>query len=200
MSAAKLLSTPAQRRWGALWIVGLYLVIGGLWIAFSDRVIEAASSSTSMLATLSTLKGWGYIAVTALFGLANSSNSFLILRAKGIGIPLQTTILIYAGFNLMAALSSFPAGTLSDRWGRKSLLLFSFLIYIAGVVSGRLLTDWTLQFLETGPFFWIQNLLVAYGPLFIIGSAGAVTALIHRKKSGYRLYMILAAWTLGYLV
>lgn len=72
---------------------------------------------------------WKYIFITALFGLGNSSNSFLILQAKNIGIPLLTTILIYAGFNLIAALSSYPAGTLSDTWGRKTLLLFGFGIY-----------------------------------------------------------------------
>lgn len=72
---------------------------------------------------------WKYIAITALFGLGNSSNSFLILQARNVGIPLLFTILIYAGFNLVAALSSYPAGALSDKWGRKTLLLISFVIY-----------------------------------------------------------------------
>jgi MFS family permease len=72
---------------------------------------------------------WKYLFVTALFGLGNSSNSFLILQAQRLGIPLSITILIYAGFNFVAALSSFPAGTLSDRVGRKKLLLSGFLIF-----------------------------------------------------------------------
>lgn len=72
---------------------------------------------------------WKYIAITALFGLGNSSNSFLILQAKNIGIPLFMTILVYAGFNLVAALTSYPSGALSDKFGRKSLLLISFIIY-----------------------------------------------------------------------
>src|SRR5260370_31209009 len=73
---------------------------------------------------------WQYLLVTALFGLGNSSNAFLILRTQDIGASLETTILIYAAFNLVAALISYPAGTLSDSWGRKNILLASFVIFL----------------------------------------------------------------------
>ena len=72
---------------------------------------------------------WAYLLVTALFNLGNSSNSFLILRTQDFGVSLETTILIYAGFNLIAALISYPAGALSDRFGRKNILLASFVIF-----------------------------------------------------------------------
>lgn len=72
---------------------------------------------------------WKYIVATALFGIGNSSNSFLILRTKNIGMSLEMTILIYAFFNLVAALISYPAGTLSDKIGRKNILLVSFGIF-----------------------------------------------------------------------
>ena len=73
---------------------------------------------------------WKYLLVTALFGLGNASNSFLILRTRDIGTSLETTILIYAMFNLVAALISYPAGSLSDKWGRKNVLLASFVIFL----------------------------------------------------------------------
>jgi MFS family permease len=73
---------------------------------------------------------WRYLAVTALFGLGNSSNAFLILRTLDIGVSLAATIVVYAGFNLVAALASYPAGSLSDRWGRKRILLASFVIFL----------------------------------------------------------------------
>ena len=73
---------------------------------------------------------WKYLLVTALFGLGNSSNAFLILRTQEIGVSLETTILIYAAFNLVAALISYPAGSLSDRRGRKNILLASFVIFL----------------------------------------------------------------------
>jgi MFS family permease len=69
---------------------------------------------------------WKYLLVIALFGIGNSSTAFLILQTQDIGASLEVTILIYAAFNLVAALISYPAGYLSDRWGRKNILLSSF--------------------------------------------------------------------------
>ena len=74
---------------------------------------------------------WKYLLVTAVFGIGNSSNAFLILRTKDIGASLEQTILIYAGFNLVAAAISYPAGFLSDQWGRRNVLLLSFFIFLA---------------------------------------------------------------------
>ena len=78
---------------------------------------------------------WKYLGVTALFGLGNSSNAFLILRTQDVGASLETTILIYSAFNLVAALISYPAGSLSDVWGRKNILLAAFIIFLITYVS-----------------------------------------------------------------
>jgi len=72
---------------------------------------------------------WNYLLVAALFGIGNSSTSFLILQTKGIGASFEATILIYAGFNLVAALISYPADSHSDQWGRRRVLLLSFIIF-----------------------------------------------------------------------
>jgi MFS family permease len=84
---------------------------------------------------------WRYLAVTALFGLGNSTNAFLILRTQNLGVSLSTTILIYACFNLVAALASFPAGYLSDKWGRKRVLLAAFAIFVVVYVGFGLATN-----------------------------------------------------------
>jgi MFS family permease len=78
---------------------------------------------------------WKYLLVIAIFEIGNSSNSFLILQTKNIGASFAATILIYAGFNLMAALISYPAGSLSDRWGRRSILLASFVIFFVAYLG-----------------------------------------------------------------
>jgi MFS family permease len=75
-------------------------------------------------------KYWSYLLIIALFGLGNVSNSFLILQIKGNGLSLIHTILVYAFYNLVAALISYPAGALSDRYGRKPLLGISFVIFM----------------------------------------------------------------------
>ena len=96
---------------------------------------------------------WEYLLVTALFGLGNSSNAFLILRTQEIGASLETTILIYAAFNLVAALISYPAGSLSDTWNRKHILLASFIIFLIAY----------LGFALTQNILLIAALFVFYG-------------------------------------
>lgn len=76
-----------------------------------------------------------YLAASALFGLGNSSNAFLILRTRDLGASLDQTILIYAGFNLVAALASYPAGTLSDRLGRRNILALSFGVFFVSYLG-----------------------------------------------------------------
>lgn len=71
---------------------------------------------------------WIYILTIILFGLGNISSSFLILETKNKGIPFLATIAIYACFNLVAALASYPAGSFSDKIGRKNTLLVGFLV------------------------------------------------------------------------
>jgi len=69
---------------------------------------------------------WRYLVVIAIFGVGMSSTSFMILRTKSLGASFQSTILIYAGFNLVAALVSYPAGSLSDAFGRRNVLAAGF--------------------------------------------------------------------------
>ncbi|UAY55377.1 MFS transporter [Arachidicoccus terrestris] len=76
-----------------------------------------------------------YLVVTALFSLGNSSNAFLILQSRDLGISFRDTIIIYAVFNLIAALISYPAGHISDKIGRKNMLLLSLLTYIMTYVG-----------------------------------------------------------------
>jgi MFS family permease len=96
---------------------------------------------------------WKYLLATALFGLGNASNSFLILRTQEIGVSLEQTILIYAGFNLVAALISYPAGSLSDKWGRRNVLLASFIVFLIAYLGFALTQD----------IFLIGALFVFYG-------------------------------------
>jgi MFS family permease len=96
---------------------------------------------------------WQYLLATALFGIGNSTNAFLILQTQAIGVSLETTILIYAAFNLVAALISYPAGALSDRWGRRNILLASYLVFFVAYVG----------FAVTRSVFLIGTLFIVYG-------------------------------------
>lgn len=64
---------------GALGIAGVYLILGSLWILFSDRVAARVALNEEMLASISLYKGWGYVLVTALllYGLIRSYTAAL---------------------------------------------------------------------------------------------------------------------------
>lgn len=71
-----------------------------------------------------------FVAVAALFGMANYSYAFYILRADDIGLLLFLIPVIYLVYNIFYAASVYPAGLLSDRVGRKPLLLSAFFLFI----------------------------------------------------------------------
>ena len=70
-----------------------------------------------------------YLAVAFLFTLGNSSNSFLLLRASHIGFENSAVILLYFVANITASAFAVPCGKLSDRVGRKRLLVGGYLTF-----------------------------------------------------------------------
>ncbi len=72
-----------------------------------------------------------YLLVTFIFTLGNSSNTFLLLRAKDVGFTDTNVVLLYLAFNLTSALLSVPFGRLSDKIGRKFLLVCGYLVFSA---------------------------------------------------------------------
>ena len=69
------------------------------------------------------------LVVTAVFGMANSANAFLILRSQQLGLDRKWTILAYTLYNAVASLAAMPAGVASDRFGRRNVLIIGFLVY-----------------------------------------------------------------------
>ncbi|MEG0290044.1 MAG: MFS transporter, partial [Erysipelotrichaceae bacterium] len=70
-----------------------------------------------------------YLFVCFLFTLGNSSNTFLLLRAGNVGFSNSDVILLYFIYNLSASLLAYPLGKLSDKIGRKSLLVCGYLVF-----------------------------------------------------------------------
>jgi len=76
-----------------------------------------------------------FLLITLLFALGNSSDMFLILRAKQLGASSTTAVLLFAAANLVNVLSSYRAGILSDRVGRKGILTAGFFLF-SGIYLG----------------------------------------------------------------
>ena len=70
-----------------------------------------------------------FLGIIFLFTLGNSSDAFLVLRAQNLGNPVLYILLMLVLFNLIYASISTPAGMLSDKLGRKRVILFGWLIY-----------------------------------------------------------------------
>jgi MFS family permease len=147
-------------------------IIPGLLAFFMVLLVTERRSAVTAKAKIDVSLGrfpkgyWKYLLVTALFGLGNSSNAFLILRTRDIGASLETTILIYAAFNLVAALISYPAGSLSDTWDRKNILLASFVIFLIAYL-GFALTQNVLLVAALFVFYGLyQGIFRAVGKAF----------------------------------
>ena len=67
--------------------------------------------------------------IIGIFTLGNSSDAFLILRAQGIGVDVKLIPILWLFFNLIYTLVSMPAGSLSDRIGRRRVILIGFAVY-----------------------------------------------------------------------
>ena len=89
-----------------------------------------------------------FLLITFLFAVGNSSDMFLILRAKQLGASSTTAVLLFAIGNMVNVLSSYRAGILSDRLGRKGILAVGFFlfsgIYLAFGLAGSVNALWLL--------------------------------------------------------
>jgi len=72
---------------------------------------------------------WMFLSISLLFALGNSSDTFLILRAKDLGLSLSIVILMYVLYNTAYSLLSLPAGIVADRIGKRRLVTGGFFVY-----------------------------------------------------------------------
>jgi MFS family permease len=72
---------------------------------------------------------WIFLGIIFIFTLGNSSDAFLVLRAQNLGSSVLHILLMLLLFNFIYASLSTPAGILSDKLGRRRIILLGWLIY-----------------------------------------------------------------------
>ena len=100
--------------------------------------------------------GGGYyvfLAISLVFALGNSSDVFIILRARNLGLGVSEAVLAYVLYNLVYALLAMPAGIVSDRIARWHVIAGGFAIF-AVVYFGFAVID-------AGAYVWL--LFAVYG-------------------------------------
>ncbi|MEM9162931.1 MAG: MFS transporter [Cyanobacteria bacterium P01_F01_bin.4] len=70
-----------------------------------------------------------YLMAIGLFSLGNSSDAFLLVRSQDLGIAGAQVLLLYALFNLVETCLGLAAGRLSDRIGRRPLLVMGYTVF-----------------------------------------------------------------------
>ncbi|HLO62881.1 MAG TPA: MFS transporter, partial [Azonexus sp.] len=168
--AAALLAGGMGLREVFLWSLVPAILCLLLALALREPEHEAAASSAPFDWRLADMPPAfrRYLAVVALFTLGNSSNMFLLLRARELGVGEAEIPLLWAAVSAVAAVFSTPLAALSDRFGRLRLLLGGYLAYgIFYVTFGSLATDG----------FWLFVLFAFYG-LFMAATEGVEKALV----------------------
>jgi MFS family permease len=124
-----------------------------------------------------------FLLIIILFSLGNSSDAFLLLKAKDTGVPVSLIPILWMVLHLVKSLSATPGGILSDRFGRRGVLIAGWLLY-SGVY-------WAFARAETSVMIWI--LFAIYG-LFYGLTEGGERALVadlvqpHLRGTAYGLY------------
>ncbi len=152
-----------------------WLVIGGIIPAILAVIVlqvfvrekkreRAPDSSALGRMSLSGIKGsfdtrfWVFIAITAVFTLGNSSDFFVILRAQNLGAPLLHVVLMLVVWNAAEAAFSLPMGILSDKLGRRRVIIAGWfiyaLVYLGFAVSSSIWQVWLL-FIGYGIYYGI---------------------------------------------
>jgi MFS family permease len=71
----------------------------------------------------------GYLAILLLFTLGNSSDAFLLLKASQSGMSASRVALLWTAFHVVKMLATMPFGALSDRIGRKKVIICGWAVY-----------------------------------------------------------------------
>jgi len=124
-----------------------------------------------------------FILVLVLFTLGNSSDAFIILRGQERGLDVVQVMLMLMTFNLIYASLSGPLGALSDKIGRRKLIVGGWIAY------GLVYLGFALS--KTGWQIW--TLFGLYG-IYYAATEGVAKALIadlvapERRGTAYGLY------------
>jgi MFS family permease len=118
------------------WVASIpaFLAIGILifWVSekprgFSRPDVPAGNGRFNLKQFNKTFKT--FLIATTVFELGNSSNAFLLIRVKDLGLSLELIPIIYLFCNIFKTISSMPGGMLSDKLGRRNILSLGWIVY-----------------------------------------------------------------------
>jgi len=116
------------------WLAGIPAALCVLVLVATVREVPAHGPPARLpLLTLRPydLRFKGFLCVVMLFTLGNSSDAFLLLRAREAGVTEATIPLVWAALHVVKSTSSLGGGILSDRIGRRGAIVAGWMVYAA---------------------------------------------------------------------
>ena len=125
------------------WCAAVPGLLALLFLACGVRELPRDPSPASPAGKASLPRGplRAYLLILLLFTLGNSADAFLLLRAGDLGVAQARLPLLWAFFHLVKMLSVFPFGALSDRIGRRGVIVAGWGIYAAVYLGFALATS-----------------------------------------------------------
>jgi MFS family permease len=114
--------------------IALILIVFAVKERRPDAPLPSAPAASSLRRRLDR-KFWIYLGAVLLFTLGNSTDAFLLLRATDLGLPVAWVPLLWAYLHVVKSTTGTFGGSLSDRFGRKPLLVSGWLLYAAVYVA-----------------------------------------------------------------
>jgi MFS family permease len=114
---------------------------------------RTSAATTVLLGQLPKGKLRSYLLILFIFTLGNSSDAFLLLKASKAGVPAARIGQLWAFFHLIKMFAVVPFGALSDRIGRRVVIIAGWAVYAAAYAGFSLAT--------TEPQIWV--LFAVYG-------------------------------------
>jgi len=120
-----------------------------------------------------------FLIIILVFTLGNSTDAFLLLRAQQLGVPVTLLPMIWVVLHIVKMIFSVPGGIISDRIGRKKVIVAGYIVYALVYAGFGAATQhwhaWTLFGLY-GIYFGftegVEKALVAdFAPVHLRGSA-----------------------------
>ena len=172
-------------------VIPAFLALGLLLFAVQEPERPAGLRKVRFPLSLPELKKldssyWLAVAVATTFTLARFSEAFLILRAQGTGLPLVLIPMVLVVMNFVYALAAYPAGVLSDRYNRLTVLIIGFTLLIAADLVLALSAD--LTGVIAGVVLWGLHMGVTQG---LLSTLVADTAPAELRGTAYGVFNLL---------
>lgn len=118
-----------------------------------------------------------FLLISFIFSVGNSSDAFLLLQAKNLGLTTTLVVLVYVLYNISQTVFATPLGRFSDRLGAKriyslGLLVFALVYFVFGIIHSSI---------------WLWFLFPIYG-VYIAATDGVskayISEFIQKRESG----------------